>query len=238
MNLYKLASFVLCALALAACAPVVPPLTPQVVSVYASSSAQTWLAELYDCDAAGSSTVIEVASDPNVAQIVLRLGQPTSLADPAYQVATEDILVVVHPQAGVGSLTADQVRALFLGQVTNWKEAGGNDLPVQVWVYAAGEDVQQIFQQAVLLGGPVTSLARLAVSAQDMSDSVGTTPGSVGVLTRHWKGGNTREAFLAASVPVLAITPSEPQGAVKELIGCLQTQSLAPPNLFGYKRPV
>jgi ABC-type phosphate transport system substrate-binding protein len=182
--------------------------------------------------------VIEVVADPHAAQLVLRLGQPTSLIDPAYQIATEDILVVVHPQVGVGSLSGAQVRALFLGQVANWKEAGGNDLPVQVWVYAAGEDVQQIFQQTVLLGGPVTSLARLAVSAQDMSDSVGATPGSVGVLTRHWKAGNTREAFLAASVPVLAITPSQPQGAVQALIGCLQKQSLAPTNLFGYKRPV
>ena len=221
MKIHKLAPLII-SLALAACGPAAPATTPEIVSVYATSSTQTWLTELYNCDPAGSSTVIEVVTDPHAAQIVLRLGQPASLADPAYQIATEDILVVVHPQVGLGSLTADQVRAIFLGQVTNWKEVGGNDLPVQVWTYAAGEDVQQIFQSAVLLGGPVSSLARLAVSAQDMSDSVGTAPGSVGVLSRHWKGGNTREAFQAASVPVLALTPSEPQGAVRDSIACLQ----------------
>ncbi len=32
--------------------------------------------------------------------------------------------------------------------------------PVQVWVLAAGEDVQQIFQDAAMGGTPVTSLAQ------------------------------------------------------------------------------
>jgi hypothetical protein len=222
---------------LAACSPAAATAAPQVVRVYASSSAQTWLAELYDCAGSGPAVIV-VAAGPASADMLLRIGDPELPAGRAYQIATEEILVVVHPQAGVGALSADQVRLLFSGQAANWKDVGGNDLPVQVWVYGSGEDVQQVFEQAVMLGEPVSSLARLAVSAQDMSDSVGLNPGSVGILTRHWKAGNTREAFLAASAPALAITPSEPQGAVEGLIACLQARSLAPPNLLGYKRPV
>lgn len=221
---------------LAACSPVEKTEQPQAVRVYATSSAQTWLAELYDCAGPGPAVIV-VAADPASADLLLRLGEPEVVAGPVYQIATEEVLVVTHPQAGVGALSADQVRLLFSGQAANWKDVGGNDLPVQVWVYGSGEDVQQVFEQTVMMGGPISSLARLAVSAQDMSDSVGLNPGSVGILTRHWKAGNTREAFLAASVPALAITRSEPQGPVKALIGCLQKQSLAPSNLFGYKRP-
>ena len=45
---------------------------------------------------------------------------------------------------------------------------------------------------------------------------------TVGILPRHWKVGDVREVYSVAKVPVLAITQSEPQGAVNQLIGCLQ----------------
>jgi hypothetical protein len=205
---------------LAACAPATPSATPQIVGVYMTSSASAWRNNLYDC---ASSSVLVNLADPQSAGILLRVGEPGNLTTPAFEIATEEVLVVVDLKAGVNSLTLEQVRALFLGQVPNWKDLGGNDVPVQVWVYAADEDVQQIFSQVVMNGQPVTSLARLAVSAEAMSDSVEATPGSVGVLTRRWKSGNTPEVYSVATVPVLAVTQSEPQGAVKELLSCLQS---------------
>jgi phosphate transport system substrate-binding protein len=152
----------------------------------------------------------------------MRLGEPVPLLDPAYQVGTEDILIVNHPQAGVGPLTLDQVQGLFAGRISNWKEVGGNDLAVQVWVFSSEEDIEQVFDRVVMNGAPVTSLARLAVSSQHMSDSVGAAPGSIGILPRRWKTGNTREALKAATVPVLIITRDEPAGSLKNLITCLQ----------------
>jgi len=204
---------------LTACAPAAPISTPQVVKAYATSSAQPWLTDLYSC--ASASVVINL-TDSQSADISIRVGESASLTTPAFQIGTDDILVAVHPQTGVGSLTIEQVRQLFTGQAANWKDVGGNDVPVQVWTYSSDEDIQQIFDDTVLAGQPVTSLARLAVSAQTMSDSIGANPGSVGVLTRRWKAGNTREALVVASAPVLAITKSEPQGAIKDLIACLQ----------------
>ncbi len=211
--------FLVVLFSLASCAPATEVTTPQLVNAYATSAAHPWLDGLYNC--APQSVPINL-SDPASADISIRLGEPDHLTTPAFQIGNEDVLIVVHPQAGVGSLTADQVRAIFLGQVTNWKEVGGNDMPVLVWTYAQDEDVQQIFERTIMSGQPVTSLARLAVSAQNMSDSVGNTPGSIGILPRRWKTGNTREALTVASVPVLAITRSEPTGAVNALIGCLQ----------------
>ncbi len=203
---------------LAACGPAAPSVTPQPVNVYASSAAGPWLDDLYHCPAAA---VIRLAQ-PGQADLTLRLGAPSELTSPAFQIGKADILVVVQPQVGVGSLTADQVRQIFLGQVMNWKDLGGSDLPVQVWTFSPDEDLQQAFESLVMDDQPVTSLARLAVSLQNMSDSVGSTPGSIGLLPDRWKAGNTRDVFDAGGVPVLAITPSQPRGAVRDLIACLQ----------------
>lgn len=204
---------------LAACSTPTPSRTTQIINVYLTSAADPWTNNVYDCAPAGSAVNL---TDPDSAQITLRVGEPDHLTTPAFQLSTEDILVVTNLQTGVYDLSADQVRSLFLGQVTNWKELGGNDVSVQVWTYLPDEDIQRIFEREVMDGRPVTSQARLAVSVEAMTDSVETVPGSVGVVTRRWKSGNTTEALSVASVPVLAIVKSEPEGAVKDLLGCLQ----------------
>ena len=210
---------VLALLLLAACAPEAPQVTPQLLSVYVTSAAYPRVSELYRC--ASPFSVINL-TDPATAQLTLRLGEPVPLVTPAYQVGTEDLLIVTHSQVGVGPLPLDQVQQLFSGIITNWKDVGGNDLPVQVWTYAVGEDIQQVFDRVVMSGQPVASTARLAVSSQAMSDEVGNTPGSVGYLARRWKAGNTRDVLSFASVPVLVVARTDPDPASKALIDCLQ----------------
>lgn len=194
-----------------ACSPSTPPAIPEVISVYSTAAAQPWLSELYDC--AGTASVVSRVDDPSAATIVLRLGEPESLASPAYQIDTEEILVVTQRQSPVQNLTLEGARALFAGQ---------DDPSVQVWVYASGEDIQEVFNRLVMQGQNIPPAARLAVDPQHMSDTLVNEPNTVGILPRHWKVGDSREVLSVGSVPVLAITAVEPQGAVRQLLACLQ----------------
>lgn len=213
--------FILSMIFLAACGTATPQAVTQVVNVYATSAASPWLKNIYDC---ATPPVVVRLSDPASTDITIRLGQPANLNTPAFQIGNDEILVMINPQTGVSSLSANQVRDLFAGQITSWKDVGGKDIPVQVWVFDLGEDIQQIFNQVEMGGTPITSQARLAVSAQNMSDSITGNPGSIGILTRRLKADNTQDVLDVTSAPVLAITKSEPQGAIKELIACLQKQ--------------
>lgn len=47
------------------------------------------------------------------------------------EIAQEPILVVVNTDVSVNNLTKDQVTAIFNGEITNWKEVGGNDSPIK-----------------------------------------------------------------------------------------------------------
>ncbi|HUH96188.1 MAG TPA: substrate-binding domain-containing protein [Anaerolineales bacterium] len=201
-----------------ACAPATAP-APQAVRVYVTSGASGRLADLYDCSTASTAIVL---SDPQTADITLRLGPPDPLTSPAYQVGSEEVDVIVPSPSSLGPLTLDQVHSIFLGQAADWREVGGPELPIQVWTYAQAEDIQQIFEQNVMNDQPVTSLARLAVSAQDMLDSVARNAGAVGFLPRSWETSEVRAVYRVASEPVLAITAVQPQGASKDLIECLQ----------------
>lgn len=193
------------------CSASTPVATPQVVTVYSTSAAEPWLPPLYDC--AGSTSVLSRVDAPSSADIILRVGEPGVLASSAFQIDTEEILVVTHRQSPVQNLTLEEARALFAGQ---------GDPSVQVWVYASGEDVQEVFDRLVMEGRSVTPAARLAANPQRMSDALLNESNGVGILPQHWKVGDAREIFTVATVPVLALTKSEPQGVVQDLIGCLQ----------------
>ena len=197
------------------CSTSTPPITPQLVTVYATSAAQPWLSDLYTCAAQRNDVALSRSDDAPSAEIVLRVGEPGMLTSPAYQIDTEEILIVTHRASPIQNLTLEGVRELF---------AGLRDPSVQAWVYASEEDVQEVFDQAVMEGRAVTPSARLAVNPQQMSDTLVNESDAVGILPRRWKAGDVREVFSVAIVPVLAVTQSEPQGVIKELIGCMQAK--------------
>ena len=170
------------------------------------------LAEAYTC-ADGLQAILANVDDPRQADINLRLGEPEQLSTPAYQIDRDDLLIVTHRESPLQNMTAAEVRQLF---------SSNEPQPVQVWVYSAGEDIQQVFARDVMHGQVVTSLARVAFSPQQMSDTLNQDKNAVGILPRHWKAGSARDIFSLPDVPVLAVLKTEPQGAIKALLACLQ----------------
>lgn len=207
-------------LLLPACTPAAPSVAPQVLSVYTTAAAQPWLVDLYDC--AGSAAVLLLVPDPQEAEISLRLGEPMLLATPAYEITQEEIVVVVNQGNPITNLRRAQVFGLFTGQIRNWQEIGGGDAMVQVWVYGVGEDIQQIFNSSVLGGTSVFSLARLATSPLEMTSGIADDMHAVGLLPKTLVDETIKSVYSIASIPVLAVTRSQPEGVVKDLLACLQ----------------
>lgn len=196
---------------ISSCIPATPPTTPEVIRVYSTAAAEPWLSSLYTC--AEGTTVLERVDDSALAQIALRVGEPASLSSFAYQIDSEEILIVTQRQSPIQNLNLEGARALF---------SGLGDPSVQVWVYASDADVQTAFDQLVMEGRAVSASARVAVTPQQMSDTLVNEANTVGILPRHWKVGDAREVYSAGTVPVLAITPEEPHGLVEQLLMCLQ----------------
>lgn len=194
---------------LSACTPQAQVTPIQVVTVYATSAAEPWLSGLFTCADSLSVVLNVTAGSPDIS---LRVGEPETIISPIYQIDEEEILIVTNHESSVQNLNLAEAQELF---------AQGNP-SAQVWVFTSEADVQVVFDQLVMKGRSITSSAKLATSPQQMSDLLNAEKDSVGVLPRHWKAGSVREVFSAGTVPVLAITKSEPQGVVGELIACLQ----------------
>ncbi len=161
--------------------------------------------------------------DLQSADLVIRIGQPDNPTSYAYQIGTDDLLVIVNSRNPVNKLTADQVRGLFTGRIQNWKDVNGANAPIQAWVFPSDEDVQQVFEQAVLGGSPVTSAARLANSPDEMLQAIVKDVNAIGIITRRWNTGNALVVFTSAgSLPVIAGSLSKPQGTLAQILACLQ----------------
>lgn len=54
----------------------------------------------------------------------------------AYQVpiAWDAIVFIVHPDNPVTSLTTQQARDIYTGKITNWRQVGGKDQPIELYV--------------------------------------------------------------------------------------------------------
>ncbi len=202
---FLLSSFLL------SCAPSTQPATQQVVTAYATSSAQPWMDGLFACANDLSITVNVTAEEP---EIYLRIGEPENLPAPAYQIGEEELLIVTHRESPVQNLSLPEAQALF---------AGEGDGSVQVWVFPSALDVAAVFEQVVMQGRGVASSAKVAVDPAQMSDMLNAESNALGILPRRWLAGNVREVFSLGSFPVLAITAGDISTTARSLLACLQS---------------
>lgn len=68
----------------------------------------------------------------------------------AHVVAFDALPVIVHPSNRVKGLTVEQVRDIYTGKVTNWKEVGGSDLAVVVISRDTNSGTFETFKELVL----------------------------------------------------------------------------------------
>jgi len=64
-----------------------------------------------------------------------------------FPIARDGVCLIVHKDNPVTSLSSEQVVGIYTGQITNWKEAGGNDAPIAAINRAEGQAVRELFTQ-------------------------------------------------------------------------------------------
>ncbi|MFI1965692.1 PstS family phosphate ABC transporter substrate-binding protein [Streptomyces pathocidini] len=121
-------------------------------------------------------------------------GYPRLLPRP---IAFSLFTLVVSEEAGVEDLSLAQIRRLYAGDIANWKEIGGNDLPVRLVGRYSNSGTRKTFEERILDGrrepgdtsddcrdlasGAPRGLVRCARGSTDeVLDAVARTPGALG----------------------------------------------------------
>jgi len=92
------------------------------------------------------------------------------------------VAFTVHPTNGVRSLSTQQLKAVLLGEVTNWRDLGGHDLPIRLVMVDAGAGIPLTIATQLLGGRPITTndAIRVRISSQ-VAKVVEQEPGALGL---------------------------------------------------------
>ncbi len=108
------------------------------------------------------------------------------------QVASEAFVFIVHKDNPINSLTAEQIRGIYSGEITNWKEVGGNDEPIMASQRDEGSGSQSMLLRFMgdtpVMDAPMTEVSGMG-SLMDVVADYESRPGSIGFSFRFYVEG-------------------------------------------------
>jgi len=154
---------------------------PVAVEIHAHGSSTAF------ADLAAGATDIGMSSrkikGEEVAKLAPTLGD-LSLGDAEHIIALDGLAVVVNPGLAIREMNVATVAAIFAGEIANWQQLGGPDLPIQLFARDDNSGTWDSFDTMVLKpsGKTLADAARRFESSQELSDGVAATPGAIGFI--------------------------------------------------------
>ena len=100
-----------------------------------------------------------------------------------FAVALDCLVPVVHPSNKVKSLTREQLKDIYSGKITNWKQVGGSDTPMVVVGRDTSSGTYGTWQEMIMDKGDktrVTPKAQVTSSSGAMMTSVSQNKNAIG----------------------------------------------------------
>lgn len=114
-------------------------------------------------------------------------------------VAWDALVMVTYPSNPVSNITLMQLHEIYMGHITNWKELGGEDAPINLYAVASPNDGVEYSLRKLLFGRGNQPVAapRLYVNAAKLEEGVTLDKRGLGATTMGGVSGNKKLKLLS-----------------------------------------
>jgi phosphate transport system substrate-binding protein len=135
----------------------------------------------------GISALLEGTTDIAMSSRKMKMTEKMKLNDAGKAiketiVAYDALAVVVHPDNKVSQLTKDQLEGIFTGKIKNWKEVGGDDMPMVVYSRESSSGTYEFFKEHVMNNKNYASSVLSMPATGSIIQSVSQTKGAIGYV--------------------------------------------------------
>ncbi len=142
------------------------------------------------------------------------------------EIGTNKTVVLLHQSNPVASLTKEQMKGLFTGKITNWKDVGGKDAPVLVVWGKNSPGQNALFTKIILDGEKIIAENQETTDYNGIKDTVATNPEAIGIDPLGMVDNSVKgiKPSPEANSPILLITKGATSASVKQLIDFIKTE--------------
>ncbi len=101
----------------------------------------------------------------------------------AVTIAKDAIAVIVHPSTPLDNLPLDKVMEVFSGKITNWKELGGSNHPIDIVTREEGSGTRESFQKFVMGKEDISLGALVQDSNGAVRQVISSDPNAIGYIS-------------------------------------------------------
>jgi len=139
-----------------------------------------------------------------------------------FKIWSTRVAFAVNRKNPVRQLTSEQMRAILLGTIANWRAVGGPDLPIRVVLVREGGGVQASIEQELLDGKAISAPDAVTVQiSSEVVKIVEQTPEALGLSQLSIvKGGHVTELKLDGEIEqhLTLVTLGDPTPAMQKVI--------------------
>jgi phosphate transport system substrate-binding protein len=134
-------------------------------------------------------------------------------------IGTNTILAYLNKNNRITALSQVQLRDIFTGEITNWKQVGGDNRKIVVVWSDETPDQNRLFSRFIIGTRQIVKTAVKASDQQDIIERIIKTPGAIGIASHAYKSGRTRNPKIPfVSAKVIAITKGAPGEGAQKLL--------------------
>ena len=187
----------------------------------------------------GATSVIGGTADIGMLSRDLKASEKEGNTLKEFVVGKDGIALVGHPSNTVSDLSLEQVKAIYQGTITNWKDVGGADSEIVLIGRDSSSGTREFFTEFVLDKEDAAKDMQELNSNGAVAQAVSITPGAIGYVSLEYVD-DSLKAFSIGGVaptvdnvisgiyeinrPLLMITNGEPEGLAADYLAFILSE--------------